>query len=179
MIHMIHGIAIAGANGSDKTTLGKHLAKLLGFKHMDVENYYFKDSVIPYANPHTKEEVQKLLLADIKRNGRFILSAVNCDFGKDINTLYDCVIYIKAPLEIRLHRIKQRSIDKFGCRVYKGGDLYEQEQAFYNFVASRSMKKTDAWMQSVKCPVIYVDGTKPVTDTAKAIKENIPKFMNI
>lgn len=176
---MEHGIAIVGANGSGKTTLGKHLSKSLGFKHMDAEDYYFRDSVIPYGNSHTREEVQNFLLADIKRNGRFILSAVNCDFGKGINPLYDCVIYIKTPLEARLQRIKQRSLTKFGNRVLKGGDLYEQEQAFYHFVALRTMDKTDAWLQSVKYPVIYVDGTKPIAYTLKIVKENIVKYIMI
>ena len=175
---MSHGIAIVGANGSGKTTLGKHLADLLGYKHMDVEDYYFKDSAIPYANPRTREEVQELLLADIKKQGQFILSAVNCDFGDDINAMYDCVIYINAPLEIRLNRVKQRSVNKFGSRVLEGGYMYEQEQNFFNFVVSRTMDKTDIWLQSIKCPVICIDGTEPIATNAKMIKENITKFIN-
>ena len=175
---MSHGIAIVGANGSGKTTLGKHLADLLGYKHMDVEDYYFKDSIIPYANPRTREEVQELLLADIKKQGQFILSAVNCDFGDDINAMYDCVIYINAPLEIRLNRVKQRSVNKFGSHVLEGGYMYEQEQNFFNFVVSRTMDKTDIWLQSIKCPVICIDGTEPIGKNAKMIKENITNFIN-
>lgn len=175
---MSYGIAIVGANGSGKTTLGKHLADLLGYKHMDVEDYYFKDSAIPYANPRTREEVQELLLVDMKKQGQFILSAVNCDFGDDINAMYNCVIYINAPLEIRLNRVKQRSVSKFGSRVLEGGDMYEQEQNFFNFVSSRTMDKTDTWLQSIKCPIICVDGTAAIASNAKLIKENITKFIN-
>lgn len=176
---MSRGIAIVGANGSGKTTLGKYLADLLGYKHMDVENYYFKDSAIPYTNSRTREEVLELLLADMKKQGQFILSAVNCDFGDDINAMYACVIYIKVPLEVRLERVKKRIINQFGCRVLKGGDLYEQEQKFFDFVSSRTMDKTDAWLQSIKCPVIYIDGTEPIASNAKKIKENIAKFIHL
>lgn len=38
-----HGIIIFGANGSGKTTLGRELAGLLGFRHMDIEDYYFEN----------------------------------------------------------------------------------------------------------------------------------------
>lgn len=170
---MSYGIAVVGANGSGKTTLGRYLADLLGYQHMDIEDYYFKESVIPYANSRTREEVRALLLADMKKHDRFVLSAVNCDFGNEINTLYDCVVYIEAPLEIRLERIKRRAVDKFGSRVLKGGDMYEQEQDFFEFVAARTMDKTDAWLRSTECPVIHVDGTEPVAHNAERVKRFI------
>lgn len=170
---MCHGIAIAGANGSGKTTLGSHLAGLLGYKHMDAEDYCFEASAIPYTNPRAKEKVQELLIADINRQGQFIITAVNCDFGKVINAMYDYVIYLQAPLKIRLARLKQRSVNKFGSRVLKGGDMYVQEQEFYNFAASRTMDKTDAWLQSIKCPIICVDGTKPIVHITNLIKERV------
>ena len=35
------GICLCGLNGCGKTTLAKALAETLGFKHLDIENYYF------------------------------------------------------------------------------------------------------------------------------------------
>ena len=170
---MVHGIAVVGGNGSGKTTLGKQIADLLGYKHMDIEDYYFKKSTIPYADSRTKEEVQKLLLADIKKYDQFVLSSVNCDYGNEINSFYDCVVYINVAQEIRIQRVKQRSIAKFGNRVLEGGDMFEQEQKFFEFVTSRTMDKTDEWVYSVDCPVIYVDGTKPILNNAKIIKDRL------
>jgi len=118
---MIQRIAIVGGNGSGKTTLGKALAGLLGWKAMDVEDYYFKPSSIPYAAPRTKEEVMQLLLADMKAHKQFVFSSVNCDYGPEINRLYDCVIYLQVSKEIRLARVKQRAVDMFDNRVLDGG----------------------------------------------------------
>lgn len=168
---LYHGIAIAGANGSGKSTLGKYMADLLQYRHMDAEDYYFRESAIPYENSRTKEEVQKLLYADIKKYGQFIVSAVNCDFGEKINRLYDFVVFIDVPLEIRLERVKQRSLRQFGSRILPGGDLYEQEQRFFSFVASRTMEKTEAWLERVKCPVIHIDGTRPIAENARLIMD--------
>lgn len=178
MINLYHGIAIVGANGSGKTTLGKHLAGLIGYKHMDVEAYYFKESAIPYANPRTREEVQELMLTDIKKYNHFVLSSVNCDYGREINSFYNCVIYIKVPLDIRLERVRKRSVDKFGIRVLEGGDMYEQEHKFFDFVASRTMDKTDTWLQSIECPIIYIDGTETITKNAEMLKEKIKNLFN-
>ncbi len=163
---MYHRIAIIGANGSGKTTLGRHLADMLGYKHMDVEAYSFKASAVPYENPRTREEVQELLSAEIEKYGQFVLSAVNCDFGGHINAMYDCVIYIKAPLDIRLDRIRQRSLHMFGSRVLPGGDMYLQEQHFYDKIASCTMEAADTWLESLNLPVIYIDGTAPAADNA-------------
>lgn len=37
-----HGIIIFRANGSGETTLGRELANMLNFKHMDIEDYNFE-----------------------------------------------------------------------------------------------------------------------------------------
>ena len=172
---MNHGIAIVGGNGSGKTTLGKYLSDLIGYKHMDVEDYYFLDSNIPYAKARTKEEVQDLILADIETYHRFIVSSVNADMGPRINALYEYIVYIDVPLDTRLERIRKRAFSKFGNRVLTGGDMYEQEEKFFRFVANRTMEKTDTWIQSMSCPVIYIDGRLSIETNAQLIKEILNK----
>ncbi len=44
---------------------------------------------------------------------------------------------IEAPRDLRLHRVRERSFRRFGARMLTDGDLYEQEEAFFRFVASR------------------------------------------
>lgn len=166
------GIAIVGGNGSGKTTLGRQLAQMLGYKRMDVEDYYFRPTDDTYTNPRSKEEVRQLMLDDIRMCGSFVLSSVYGDQGADINALYTHIVYIQVPSDTRLARVKQRSFDKFGSRMLPDGDLYEQEQGFFGLVANRSLDKLDAWVQQMELPVMYVDGTKPVAENAALIKEN-------
>lgn len=47
-----------------------------------------------------------------------------------------------------------------------GGDLYEQEEEFFEFVKSRPENTVEEWMQCLKCPIIHIDGTK-------SVKENV------
>ena len=170
------GIAVVGGNGSGKSTLGKGLAEALGWKFMDVETYYFPDPASDYGDPRPKEEVCRLLLADMAQSGNFVFSSVGGDMGPEINRRYGLIVYIQVPKEIRLERVKQRSRQKFGSRVAEGGDLYEQEQAFFDMVAGRSLDRIDDWIRTMNCPVLSVDGCKPPEENAQLIKAYIERL---
>ena len=172
-----HGMIVFGANGSGKTTLGRELARILNFKRMDVEDYYFNESEIPYANSRSRDEVINLMLADIEKYGSFVISAVNGDFGDKITLFYKLGVYLSAPLELRLERVKRRAYQQYGDRVLKGGDMYEQEQKFFDFVANRDLSGIDEWAETLTCPVIRVDGTADWRINAVNIAEQFLKLI--
>lgn len=156
-----HCILIFGANGSGKSTLGRMLAGKLNYKYMDVEDYYFPPSDIPYSVSRTKEEVIKLMLADTEKHPCFVLSAVTGDFGNEIMSKFDLAVWLSAPRGIRIDRIRQRAVDKFGDRVLEGGDMYVSNRKFIDFAANRPLDTIDAFREKLTCPVITLDGTKP------------------
>ena len=166
------GICICGLNGSGKTTLGHMLAEALQVLHMDVESYYFpKDESVPYSDPRTRDEVCRLLAEDMERCPKFVFSAVNGDFGEEINARYRCVIYLSAPQEIRMDRIRERSRAQFGSRVAPGGDMYEQELAFWNFAAQRTPEKVEAWLATLSCSILKLDGRRSLQRNVETICE--------
>lgn len=171
-----HGIIVFGLNGSGKTTVGRELARILNFKHIDHEAYAFRESEIPYTNPRSHEECIELMLADIEKYGSFVLSAVTGDFGEIIPRFYTLAVYISAPLELRLERVKKRSYDQHGERVLEGGDMYEKEQKFFDFVALRPLSRIEQWAETPTCPVIRIDGTLDWRTNAENLAE---QFKNI
>ena len=170
---MKYGICVCGLNGSGKTTFGAALAKKLNFKHMDIENYYFTQTDNPYASARSREEVEVLLLEDVRNNPCFVFSAVNGNMNHEINSCYDLVVYLEVPQEIRMKRIRLRAFDKFGDRVLPGGDMYEQEEKFFEFAQKRTPAKIECWLQTLTCRVVRLDGSKPVKDNIKALIEQI------
>lgn len=172
---MPEGIIICGGNGSGKTTLGRELAAAIGYKHMDIEDYYFMEADIPYSKSRTRDEVIQLMLKDTEKYRRFIISAVNGDMGKEINSMYCCAVYLSVLKELRLERVKRRAFCKFGARVLPGGDMYEQEQRFFELVASRTTEQTEQWLKTLSCPVIYADGTREISENVRLIRG----FLNI
>ena len=122
---MLGGIIIMGLNGCGKSTICRELAELLNYRCMDVEDYYFLESEIPYTKSCTYEEVKQLMLDDIKTHHNYVLSSVGCNWGSEIAATYKLAVLLSAPLQVRLERIKQREIARFGNRVLEGGDMYE------------------------------------------------------
>ncbi len=164
-----HGIIVFGANGSGKTTLGRELARILNFKHMDIEDYHFEKSQIPYTVERSREDCLNLMLADIDNHRSFVISAVTGDFGEKIPLMYDLAVFITAPIETRIKRVEQREYERHGERIREGGDMYEQHMKFVEFAASRSLLKIEQWAETLACPVIHVDGMVDYKQTAADI----------
>lgn len=172
---MAAGILVCGLNGAGKSTLGKALAKKLNFYFIDNEDLYFPktDSHYTYAAPRSREEVEKLLLNKIKVHENFVFASVKGDYGRDVLSFFEYAILIDVPREIRIERVKNRSFQKFGNRMLSGGDLYEQEELFFEFVKSRAENTVEKWIQSISCPVIRIDGMKSIEKNINFIIEKL------
>lgn len=169
------GIQICGLNGCGKSTLGKALAEKIGFHFIDNENLYFTRASIdePYSNPKSRADVERLLIEEVGRYPDFVFAAVKGDYGKDMISMYDYIVMMEVPKNVRARRVRNRSFQKFGNRMLIGGDLYNQEEAFFQMVDSREDEFIETWLQMVNCPIIRVDGTKPIEDNVEYIIKEI------
>lgn len=165
------GIQICGLNGCGKSTLGRALAEEIGFHFIDNENLYFARSQAnePYTNPKSEAEVERLLMNEVIEHSNFVFAAVRGNYGKEIIPMYDYVVVIEVPKEIRSQRVRNRSFQKFGNRMLKGGDLYQQEEAFFRMAEARSEDYVEKWLKLVDCPILRVDGTKPIEENVQSI----------
>ena len=158
------GILVCGLNGTGKSTLGRMLAGRLGYAFIDNEDLYFPktDPAYMFSGARSKEEAIRLLEEKIAGNNRFVFAAVKGDYGDKLTALLDHIVLIDAPKQIRSRRVRERSFCKFGERILPGGDLYDQETAWFALTESRPEDYTARWLETVNCPVIRVDGTLPV-----------------
>lgn len=189
---MIQGIAIFGLNGGGKSTLAHGLAKQIGWFEMDVEDYYFPEQKesrnsalenkkiintnhlgkLPFSKPRTKSEVQSAILHDINIHPKFIISGVTMDWCDEILKKIDVAFWIQTPLEERLKRIQSREEKRFGPRVLKGGDMYEQQIDFRKMVENREFKTLEASAKKLACPLIVIDGTL-------SMEQNLEKVIDV
>ena len=169
------GIMICGLNGTGKSTLGKALAEKLHFYFIDNENLYFSGTELScvYADPRTREEAETLLFREMNAHENFVFASVKGDYGEAVCPFFQYVVLISVPKDIRLQRVKNRSFQKFGSRMLPGGDLYGQEERFFDFVKSRSEDTVEEWVQGLSCPVIRIDGRKPVEENINLILKQI------
>jgi shikimate kinase len=175
--YMGNKIIICGLNGVGKSTLGRKLAKEMNYKFMDIEDYYFPENNTDYDYniARTKSEVRELLLKDMEKYDDLILSAVKGNYGNEIASMFTFAIYIEVPKKIRLERVKNRSIQKFGTRILPNGDLYKKEKQFFEMVEQRSEQYVTDWLDSLSIPILHIDGTKLIEDNM----EPIMKFLKI
>lgn len=172
------GIILCGLNGVGKSTLGKALAAELNFHFIDNEELFFPktDAAYIYRHSRTCEEVEKLLLHEIKAHENFVFTAVKGDYGEKILPYYTYAVLIEVPRNIRLQRVENRSFEKFGDRILPGGDLYEQEKRFFDMVKSRKEDEAAQWACSIGYPVIRIDGTRAVEENVRVIRERMREW---
>lgn len=172
-----HGIIVFGASGSGTTTLGRELAQILRFKHVDADDFFWAESAIPFTVKRPREERFALLLAAIDGERGFVLSGSICGWDEPILPLLDLAVFVSTPTEIRIDRLRKRELAQFGERILPGGDMEQSHNEFLEWAASydaggtdqRSRALHEQWAQSLRCPVIRVDGTEDVRKTAATL----------
>ncbi len=166
------GLIICGLNGSGKSTLGRALAEHLGWRFIDNEDLYFpkQDPRYLYAGQRPQAEVERLLLEAVREDERFVFAAVKGNYGDEVLPYYSCAVLVEVPRKLRLARVRQRSLDKFGDRALPGGDLYEKEQGFIDLISARPEDHTTRWLDTLDIPVLRVDGTRPVQENIALIE---------
>lgn len=172
---MKKGIIICGMNGAGKSTLAKCFAKAAGFTCLDIEDFYFPDCNAdnPYARVRTKKEVEMLLLKAIKEADNFVLSSVKGDFCEEIQACFTHIVLLKVPKEIRIERMRHRSFHKFGDRMKKGGDLYDQEEGFIKRMSARPDDDAENWVKSMGIPWLILDGTQDISANVQIMTETL------
>ena len=165
------GILMCGLNGAGKSTLGKALADKLNYRFIDNEDLYFPktDPNYPYASERDSDEVERLLFEEIEKYKNFVFTSVRGNYGDPKHPFFQYAVLVEVPRELRLQRVKNRSFQKFGDRMMPGGDLYEHEKWFCDFVAARSEDMVEEWLKGISCTIIRVDGTKSVEENVDFI----------
>ena len=170
---MPNRIILCGLNGSGKSTLGKALAQSLGWQFLDIEDYWFpeKNASYAYGTVRTREEVQRLLHADLQKYPDCILASVKGNVGEENVRLFTGAVWFRVPKEIRMQRIYSRSYGKFGDRILPGGDLYEQEKQFFDMAQDRTEAEVETWIRALTIPVIRADGTLPIAENVAILRQ--------
>ena len=175
---MAAGIVIFGPAGAGKTTLGMMTAALLNWPYFDFDDYIWrKDTDEPFTVRVPEEEKLSHLLDAIRPNEHFVLAGYMDRAREALDEIFSLAVYITAPPELRVRRIRERDQGIFGERVLPGGDMYETHEQFIRDVLAYDdedqpfIRRHKEWAESLHCPVITLDGGRPLYDNLKKIIE--------
>ncbi len=172
-----HGIIVFGASGSGTTTRGRELARVLGFTHLDIDDYFWQKSDVPFTVVRPREERQAMLLKDIRTYPRFVLSGSAVKWDEPLLPFLVLAVFVLTPTEVRIERLHKRERERFKDRILEGGDMYNNHLEFLQWaegydagdITMRSRAMHEQWMNNCPCPVVRVDGTEDARETAECI----------
>jgi hypothetical protein len=94
-------------------------------------------------------------------------------WGDSIVPLFDLVIFLRAPTEVRLRRLRDREAGRFGAdAVAPGGWRHQETEEFIEWAShyddggreGRSLMRHEAWLKTLECRVLRADGTRATAD---------------
>jgi adenylate kinase family enzyme len=174
-------IHITGASGSGVTTIGRALASETCLPHHDTDDYFWQPTEPPYKEKRPiGDRIRLMQEMFIPRTG-WVLSGSLVGWAQELETAFDLVIFVLTPTPIRLERLRKREELRYGeGPTSVGGSKYEDTKAFFEWAANyddpsfdgRSRALHEAWLQTLKCQIIRVDGTRSINELVNEIVKN-------
>lgn len=176
---MLPQIHIMGASGAGVSTLGRALAARLACTALDTDDFYWQPTVPPYRDKRAVATRLSLLHAAFAqaRHG-WVLAGAATGWGDPLIPLFERVVFVDTPTEVRLGRLRTRETAAFGAvNVAPGGERHAEFLEFLEWASrydhgdreGRSRPIHDAWLARLPCPVLRVDGTRPIADLVARI----------
>lgn len=180
---MSHRIHITGASGSGVTTLGRALAGASGLPHHDTDDYYWLPTEPPYRVKRDVADRLRLMREMFAPRTGWVLSGSLMGWAQEMEPFFDAVVFVSTPTDVRLDRLRQREALRYGVSAASlDGDHYESTKAFLDWAASyddpqfvgRSRVRHEAWLQTLPCRILRVDGSEPVDKLVGHIRGELP-----
>lgn len=170
-------VHIFGASGSGTSTLAKALCERTGFTHIESDDCLWLPTDPPFTTKRSPEERLAVMRRAIADAQSIVIAGSLVGWGDPLIPLFTLAVRLSAPTAVRLDRVKARELKRFGARILPGGDMYEEQLAFYRWaegyddggIEMRSKAMHDAWQRRLLCPRLDLDGTLPVEMLADAV----------
>lgn len=132
-LHLIH---IFGSSGSGSTTFARAIADAYGFHHIDTDDALWIPTDPPFTRKRTPEAAKALILAQLEGHEKCVISGEFLGWDDFLRDRVDLYVYMNLPAAIRLERVQNREIRRFGSRVLPGGDMHAAHLEFLDWVRS-------------------------------------------
>ena len=169
-------IHITGASCTGVTTLGARLAAELGVPHVDTDDFFWHTTDPPYTTRRPRAE-RLALIAAARGVGSWVISGSLDGWGDPLVTEADLIVFLTAPEEVRLERLRAREASRFGARIGPGGDMEALHASFLIWAGQyddsgftgHSRLRHEAWLCEQAAPILRLDGREPLDSLSAAV----------
>lgn len=173
-----HRIHIFGASGSGTSTLGRSLASAIGTQAFDTDDFYWHPTDPPFIHKRDVPERVALMQAMFLPRSDWVLSGSLDSWSEGIAHRFTLAVFLTVDTDIRLERLRARERRRYGADMEEGGSHFEATRGFLNWSAGydaglrpgRSRLRHEVWAESLACPVLRLDGHRPVATLVGAVK---------
>ncbi|MBR1231503.1 hypothetical protein [Bradyrhizobium sp. AUGA SZCCT0182] len=179
-------IHIMGASGSGVTSLGRALADSLAMPHHDTDDYFWRPTIPPYRVMREASERLELMREIFLPCADWVLSGSLNGWGDGLISDFDLVVFLVTPREVRLQRLRAREATHFGTNaVAPGGWRHKATEEFIEWASgyeegnvSRNLARHQAWLAALPCPVLRLDGSRPLPELVGEVRHAIGGHIN-
>jgi adenylate kinase family enzyme/GNAT superfamily N-acetyltransferase len=175
-------IHILGASGSGTTALGRAVAGMLAIPHHDTDDYFWLPTVPPYRTKRAVADRLRLMHEMFLERRDWVLSGSLDGWGDELVPRFDLVAFVSAPTAVRVARLRAREARHFGAEAVRPGGWHHL--ATEEFIAwashyedgtleTRTRKRHEAWLETLSCPVLRLDGTRPTADLVAEVLQRL------
>jgi len=175
-------IHIVGASGSGTSSLAVEMTTSDGHRHLDTDDYFWLQTVPPYREKRPREERLALLRHASRDSKSWVLSGSLCGWGDPLISEFEVVVFLAVPTPVRLARLRVRESERYGQHaIAPGGELHGAHMEFLDWAGRydtgglemRSRALHEAWLATVSCPVIRLEGDRSAGEQLERIEASL------
>jgi adenylate kinase family enzyme len=164
-------VHFVGASGAGTTTLGRAFALRQNLSHFETDAYLWEPTEPPYQRLRPKDARVHLLRADLEAISGWVLSGSLANWGDALIPHFQLVVLVRVPTELRIARLRERELRRFGPgALAPGGVMHRSHIELIDWASRyddgdqsiRSRRLHDAWLSSLPCRTLQIDGSGPV-----------------
>ena len=174
---MVMKIHIMGASCAGSTTLGDALSARLEIPYFDTDDFFWERSDVPYTVRRDAPTRSRMLQEAVSRNDSYIIGGSLISWGNEWLSMFDLVVFLYVPQEIRMQRLVSREIERYGDIIYTDPVRNRLFREFYDWASKyddrdftgRNVRIHEEWLREVSCQVVEIRGDTAVAERVEQV----------
>jgi len=156
------------------------MASSHGHRHLDTDDYFWLPTNPPFRETRPHGARLELLRRSMGESNSWVLSGSLCGWGDPLVPEFELIVFLTVPTPIRLARLGIREHERYGPHaITPGGAYHGAHVEFLQWAARydtaglemRSRALHEAWLATVSCRVIRLDGDLSLREQLTRIEQ--------